>query len=94
MYWKQADGNGTRSKSSHPNTPIVRPPSPQTASSSQTPRFTHKAVWASGRFGSTIVRHASRSRFCKRVFDEDLPIFSPDGRWLAYRSNESGRMEV
>ena len=22
------------------------------------------------------------------------PVFSPDGRWLAYRSNETGRMEV
>ena len=26
--------------------------------------------------------------------DEDYPAFSPDGRWLAYSSNESGRLEV
>jgi len=25
---------------------------------------------------------------------ENLPRFSPDGRWIAYRSNESGREEV
>ena len=31
--------------------------------------------------------------FLRTRFDEDLPRFSPDGRWLAYRSNESGRME-
>jgi Tol biopolymer transport system component len=27
-------------------------------------------------------------------FDELNPVFSPDGRWLAYTSNESGRYEV
>jgi dipeptidyl aminopeptidase/acylaminoacyl peptidase len=27
-------------------------------------------------------------------FDEDQPAVSPDGRWLAYRSNESGEQEV
>ncbi|TFG47377.1 MAG: hypothetical protein E4H38_08255, partial [Gemmatimonadales bacterium] len=27
-------------------------------------------------------------------FDEFLPALSPDGRWLAYLSNESGQMEV
>ena len=27
-------------------------------------------------------------------FDETQPAFSPDGRWLAYASNESGRFEV
>jgi dipeptidyl aminopeptidase/acylaminoacyl peptidase len=27
-------------------------------------------------------------------FDERLPAVSPDGRWLAYRSNESGRYEI
>jgi Tol biopolymer transport system component len=27
-------------------------------------------------------------------FDEQLPRVSPDGRWLAYLSNESGRSEV
>ncbi|MCP5113133.1 MAG: hypothetical protein GY953_20070 [bacterium] len=27
-------------------------------------------------------------------FDESLPRFSPDGRWIAYESNESGQLEV
>jgi serine/threonine-protein kinase len=32
--------------------------------------------------------------FLSTPFDEVAPVFSPDGRWLAYRSNESGRSEV
>jgi len=32
--------------------------------------------------------------FLKTPFGELLPVFSPDGRFLAYQSNESGRYEV
>jgi Tol biopolymer transport system component len=32
--------------------------------------------------------------FLRTPFDEQDPAFSPDGRWIAYTSNESGRNEV
>ena len=32
--------------------------------------------------------------FFKSTFQDVAPSFSPDGRWLAYHSNESGRNEV
>jgi Tol biopolymer transport system component len=32
--------------------------------------------------------------FVSSAFDERGPAFSPDGRWLAYQSNESGSLEV
>jgi dipeptidyl aminopeptidase/acylaminoacyl peptidase len=32
--------------------------------------------------------------FVNSAFNEDEPAFSPDGRWLAYRSSESGTFEV
>jgi len=32
--------------------------------------------------------------FLNSPFSEEVPFFSPDGRWLAYMSNESGRYEV
>jgi serine/threonine protein kinase/Tol biopolymer transport system component len=32
--------------------------------------------------------------FLSTPFNEQFPVFSPDGRWLAYSSNESGRNEV
>ena len=34
------------------------------------------------------------SPFMRTAFEEDYPQFSPDGRWIAYESNESGRFEV
>ncbi len=32
--------------------------------------------------------------YLKTPFSEDAGRFSPDGRWVAYMSNESGRMEI
>jgi len=32
--------------------------------------------------------------FLRTPFQEDAPAFSPDGRWISYSSNESGRSEV
>jgi eukaryotic-like serine/threonine-protein kinase len=32
--------------------------------------------------------------FLKTNYDERRPSFSPDGRWVAYMSNESGRFEI
>ncbi len=32
--------------------------------------------------------------FLRTPFNEDGPAFSPDGHWIAYTSNESGRIEV
>lgn len=32
--------------------------------------------------------------FLSTPFSESMPVISPDGRWLAYISNESGRFEV
>ena len=32
--------------------------------------------------------------FMRTEFNEQIPQFSPDGHWIAYQSNESGRHEV
>jgi serine/threonine-protein kinase len=32
--------------------------------------------------------------FLRTPFDERRPMFSPDGRWIAYASNESGAFEI
>jgi eukaryotic-like serine/threonine-protein kinase len=42
-----------------------------------------------------VVEHGSDpSPFLMTAFDESSPAFSPDGRWLAYVSDESGQSEV
>jgi serine/threonine-protein kinase len=33
-------------------------------------------------------------QFVGTPFDEEAPMFSPDGRWMAYSSNDTGRPEV
>jgi len=39
-------------------------------------------------------KQAKPEIFLSTPFDEREPAFSPDGRWMAYSSNESGRSEV
>jgi Tol biopolymer transport system component len=41
-----------------------------------------------------LSRRGKRSRVLATPFRETLPRFSPDGRWLAYTSNDSGRDQV
>jgi len=40
------------------------------------------------------VRDRSVTPYLNSRFNERYPEFSPDGRWLAYASDESGRFEV
>jgi eukaryotic-like serine/threonine-protein kinase len=46
-------------------------------------------IWVLPTFGD-----AKPIQFLKTQFSELRPVFSPDGRYLAYQSNESGRFEV
>jgi Tol biopolymer transport system component len=51
---------------------------------------THSGAWIAPTFGN-------RKPFeflADRPFAPRLPRFSPDGKWIAYHSNESGRFEV
>jgi serine/threonine protein kinase/Tol biopolymer transport system component len=94
MYWKSADGNGTPEK-------ILAAQNPQRPSSfSADGKFlAYTEVHPQTGLDIWTVRLDDRSSrqpepFLRTPFQENLPLFSPDGRWLAYRSNESGRMEV
>ena len=44
--------------------------------------------------GALGFRLGKAELFLGTPFGEDSPAFSPDGRWLAYSSNESGTFEV
>ena len=50
-------------------------------------------IWVIGLPTPGGVRPAARP-FLKTTYSEFSPQFSPDGRWIAYQSNESGRFEI
>ena len=43
---------------------------------------------------TTSGERAAATRFVHTEFDENFARSSPDGRWVAYQSNESGRYEI
>jgi Tol biopolymer transport system component len=57
------------------------------------------ALDASGKTGwdiflLSVSENANLTPLIQTRFNEDWPAFSPDGRWLAYMSNESGTGEI
>ena len=44
--------------------------------------------------GAGDVKPGEPIPFLRTPFNERRPAFSPDGRWITYNSNESGRFEV
>jgi serine/threonine protein kinase len=40
------------------------------------------------------LKASTPQQFLKSQFPDELPNFSPDGKWLAYQANESGQVEV
>jgi serine/threonine-protein kinase len=94
MYWRAADGNGTPEQilaPQHPQRPSSFSPDGKVLAYTEVHPQSGSDIW-------TVPLGDRSSRqpepFLRTPFDEDLPLFSPDGHWLAYRSNESGRMEV
>ena len=105
LYSQAADGTGTVDRlttSANPQFPIVH------HAGRNTRRRLRKRVQAastqsavplasSWRDRDPAYRQASASRaepLAQTLFDGAWPEFSPDGRYLAYQSNESGRIEV
>jgi serine/threonine-protein kinase len=99
LYWQRADGSGDpqrltesannqRPASSHPNGRFL-------AFEEQNPTTTWDLMIlpldADDPSGS---KRAQPTAFLASSSAEREPMFSPDGRWLAYHSNESGHNEV
>jgi Tol biopolymer transport system component len=92
LYQRRADGTGTDSLMLHLEAPLM------------------EAVWSSDRqwivvrTGSTdgqrdilalrVGRDTLPRPLLTAPYDEESPVLSPDGRWLAYVSDETGRREV
>jgi len=107
VFWQLADGSGglerlTTSESA--NIPMSWSPDGQLLAFVEVDPTTGYDIWVlrlgdrsanSGQLpsvGSGQVRKAQP--FLRTALNESVPRFSPDGRWLAYISDESGRWEV
>ena len=93
IYWQLADGSGglerlTTSDPSH--FPRSWSPDGQLLAFHENAPTTGLDLWVLSL--SDPARAAQP--FLRTQFNEGAPVFSPDGRWLAYVSNETGRYEV
>ena len=93
LFWQMADGTGTAeqlSMSSNIEWPLaVSSDGAQLLCSAQEPR---------GEYDLAVLRVHGSSRMQSLTdtdsFDDRNGTLSPDGAWIAYESNESGRLEV
>jgi serine/threonine protein kinase/Tol biopolymer transport system component len=91
IYWQLADGSGGLERlttSQNSNVPMSWTPDGQLLAFMESNPTTGADIW--------VLRISDRKPqpFLQTPFNESVPRFSPDGHWLAYISNESGRYEV
>ena len=90
LYWKPADGSGeaqvllTRETS---QMPISWSPDGKTLAFFESNPNNDLDIW-------TLSEEGDATPFVATSFEERSPMFSPDGRWIAYVSDESGQDEV
>ena len=100
IFWQFADGTGGLERlttSEYNQVPHSWSPDGQLLAFIEITPATGYDIWMlrvgdASAPGSGQVRKAQP--FLRTRFDEAVPRFSPDGRWLAYLSNETGRDEV
>ncbi|MBI3470973.1 MAG: serine/threonine-protein kinase [Candidatus Solibacter usitatus] len=94
IYWKAADGSGTPqllTKAENPRYPSAISPDGKVLIFTEQHPATGSDLWLMPlEDGGTMQPKA----WIRTPFHEDKPAFSPDGRWVAYASNESGEAQV
>ena len=93
LWWRTADGSGPQElllEGGQARIPTSWSPDGQTLAFTELFRLgTESGIWMLPREGEE-----KPWAFLDTEFEESGAMFSPDGRWLAYESNETGRDEV
>jgi Tol biopolymer transport system component len=99
LFWQLADGSGGLERliaSEYIHAPQSWSPDGKLLAFIEVNPTTQRDIWvlpvADPSGGSGQVREAQP--FIRTRFNEAVPRFSPDGHWLAYISDESGRFEI
>jgi Tol biopolymer transport system component len=98
MMWTAADGTAKPqilTQSSNPQNPQSFTPDGKLLAFVEISPATGADIWILPvESGASGLRAGKPEVFLQTPFHERVPIFSPDGRWLAYQSNESGDYRV
>ena len=99
LYWQRADGSGDvqrLTESQNLQTPTSWHPSGKVLAFYETRQTTGQDLMVLPLEGDETSgwKPGKPTVFLSTPFNEIEPIFSPDGRWIAYQSQESGRFEV
>jgi serine/threonine-protein kinase len=99
LYWQRADGTGEvqrLTESTNAQIPTSWHPSGRFLAFFETTQKTRNDLMILPMEGNEAAgwKPGKPTVFLSTPFSEAFPIFSPDGRWLAYTSNESGRNEI
>jgi serine/threonine protein kinase len=99
LFWQLADGSGGLERlntSDYTRVPMSWSPDGQLLAFFEVNPTTQRDIWVL-RMGDPSAGSGQVQKvqpFLETPFDESVPRFSPDGRWLTYISNESGRFEI
>jgi eukaryotic-like serine/threonine-protein kinase len=92
LFWKPADSSATEERlttSENPQAPASWSPNGETLAFNEFDPITGADLWL------LSLKEGKKSRpLVRGSFNEFNLSFSPDGRWFAYQSNESGSYEV
>jgi serine/threonine-protein kinase len=99
LYWQRADGTGEAERlteSKYPQLPTSWHPSGKFLAFQEEMTPGNQDIWILPMEGDEASgwKPGKPTVLLNTPFSETDAVFSPDGRWLAYKSNESGRNEV